>query len=166
MEGAIPAGTNLIGKVSIDQVTADANKVVTTTGSITTATLGAGTAIAGKVGIDQTTDGTTNKVYVGNTANVQLTGSNAATYESLTVADSAIGFTAGTYGTNIYATISCEIAQIRFRVDGTNPTISEGHILNPDDILKLDSLADITAFRAIRTGSISGTLKATFSGVA
>ena len=78
VEGAIPAGTNLIGKVSIDQVTADANKVVTTTGSITTATLGAGTAIAGKVGIDQTTDGTTNKVYVGNTANVQLTGSSLA----------------------------------------------------------------------------------------
>ena len=44
VEGAIPAGTNLIGKV----------------------------------GIDQTTDGTTNKVYVGNTANVQLTGSSLA----------------------------------------------------------------------------------------
>ena len=36
----------------------------------------AGTNLIGKVGIDQTTDGTTNKVYVGNTANVALTGSN------------------------------------------------------------------------------------------
>ena len=97
---------------------------------------------------------------------VQLTGSNAANYESVTVADSAIGLTSGTYGTNVYALITCETAQIRFRIDGTNPTASEGHILNPGDILRLDSNADIAAFKAIRTGSVSGVIKATYSGVA
>ena len=55
-------GGTLIGKVGIDQATANANEVVTKTGSITTATLAAGTALAGKMGIDQTTPGTTNKV--------------------------------------------------------------------------------------------------------
>lgn len=40
---ALVAGTALIGKVSIDQVTANANEVVTKTGSVTTATLAAET---------------------------------------------------------------------------------------------------------------------------
>ena len=34
VEGAIPAGTNLIGKTGIDQVTANANEVVTKAGSV------------------------------------------------------------------------------------------------------------------------------------
>ena len=42
---ALPSGTNLLGKVGIDQSTANANEVV----------LKAGTALAGKVGIDQST---------------------------------------------------------------------------------------------------------------
>lgn len=40
---ALPAGTNLIGKFGIDQVTANANEVVTKTGSVTNATLSAET---------------------------------------------------------------------------------------------------------------------------
>lgn len=55
------AGTALLGKVGIDQVTANANEVVTKTGSITTATLAAGSALAGDVGISgsRTSGGTT-----------------------------------------------------------------------------------------------------------
>lgn len=52
---AVPAGTNIIGKVGIDQ---------TTDGTTNAVHLVAGTAIAGKVGIDQTTDGTTNAVHL------------------------------------------------------------------------------------------------------
>ena len=141
----LAAGTALVGKVGIDQVTANANEVVTKTGSVTTATLAAGTS---------------------NIGNVTVRGSDAAAYESVTVADSAIGFTAGTYGTNTRAIITCETAQIRFRIDGTDPTAAEGHLLNPGDTLELDSLADITAFRAIRTGSVSGVIKVSYSGVA
>ena len=54
----INAGSALIGKVSIDQATANANEVVVK--SIT-----AGSNVIGKVTIDQTTPGTTNKVSVG-----------------------------------------------------------------------------------------------------
>lgn len=49
---ALPAGTNLVGKVSIDQATANANEVVTKAGSVTAATLGAETTkIIGTVNI-------------------------------------------------------------------------------------------------------------------
>ena len=97
---------------------------------------------------------------------VQLTGSNAAVHESLTVDNTVggVGFTG--HAANIYALITCETAQVRFTVNGTAPTTTVGHLLNPGDTLKLDSNEDITAFRAIRTGSVSGVLKATFAGVA
>ena len=60
IRAALPTGTNLIGKVGIDQVTANANEVV----------LKAGAAIAGKVGIDQTTPGTTNGVVEASAATI------------------------------------------------------------------------------------------------
>lgn len=53
----IPAGTNLIGKVGIDQTTPG-----TTNGVQVNAALPAGTNLLGKTGIDQTTPGTTNGV--------------------------------------------------------------------------------------------------------
>jgi hypothetical protein len=62
--GKLAAGTALIGKVSIDQVTANANEVVTKTGSVTTATLAAGTALAGIVSASSETS----TVYNGTTA--------------------------------------------------------------------------------------------------
>jgi len=89
----------------------------------------------------------------------------AIAYESITVAGTAKGFTAGTFGTATHAFITCEDAQLRFRIDGENPTASEGHLLNPGDTLKLDSPADIARFRAIRTSAISAVLKVTFSEV-
>ena len=91
---------------------------------------------------------------------------DASAYESITVADAAIGFTALTYGTATHAYITVETAQIRFRIDGTNPTSSEGHILNVGDALELNSAADLVTFKAIRTGAVSGVIKVTYSGVA
>ncbi len=96
--------------------------------------------------------------------NTKLTGSKAEDYESLTVDDTAGGFAYD--GAAIKAFVTCEDAQVRFRTDGTSPTADEGHLLNQGDILILDSNEDILAFEAIRTGSTSGILKATFSGVA
>lgn len=55
VNGAIPAGTAIIGKVGIDQ---------TTDGTTNAVHLVAGTALAGKFGIDQTTPGTTNAVQL------------------------------------------------------------------------------------------------------
>lgn len=71
---ALPAGTNLVGKVGIDQTTpGTTNKVaIGTDGTVAINTaLPAGTNLLGKTGIDQTTPGTTNAVstaYIGSTA--------------------------------------------------------------------------------------------------
>jgi hypothetical protein len=61
--GAVPAGTNLIGKVGIDQTTPG-----TTNGVQINAALPAGTNLIGKTGIDQTTPGSTNGVSLVPTA--------------------------------------------------------------------------------------------------
>ncbi len=38
-----------------------------------------------------------------------------------------------------YAMITCEAAAVRFWLDGTSPTATVGHILNPNDMLILDN---------------------------
>ena len=83
-------------------------------------------------------------------------------YESVTVAAVAIGLTSGTYDDATRAEITLETAQIRFRVDGSDPTSSEGHIVDADDVIVLNSAAQIAGFKAIRTGGTSGVLKATY----
>lgn len=76
-------GTNLVGKVSIDQVTANANEVVTKTGSVTTATLNAETTKV--IGVVRTADGSGNLLTsTSNALDVNLksgfnTGSGTAT---------------------------------------------------------------------------------------
>jgi hypothetical protein len=87
----------------------------------------------------------------------------ASAYESVTVADSAVGLTAGTYGDATKAEMTLETAQIRVRKDGTNPTSSEGHLVEVGDTIDLNSAADIANFKAIRTGATSGVLKVTYS---
>ena len=90
---------------------------------------------------------------------------DATAYESVTITNSATALTAGTYGAATHAVITAETAPMRFRIDGTAPTASEGHLLNPGDTVTLTSAADIAAFRGIRTGATSGVIKVTYSGV-
>lgn len=96
---------------------------------------------------------------------------SAGSYESLTVAASAVGFTksyrqpeSGDYQTVMAKAVFCslETAQIRFRIDGTSPTSSVGHLLEIGQTLTLNNPGDITNFRAIRTGDTSGVLRVTF----
>ena len=138
VEGAIPAGANAIGSVDVDNFPA----TQTVDGEVT---LGAGTNAIGQVTIPR---------------------KDAAVHESLTVDNTVGGVGFATHAANIYALVTVETAQVRFTVDGTAPTTTIGHLANPGDTIYLDSNADIDAFRAIRTGSVSGVLKATFSGVA
>lgn len=83
-------------------------------------------------------------------------------YESITVSSTAIGIT-GALITAIKANraiITVETDQVRWRIDGTDPTSSEGHLLSAGDVLTLISTHDLNAFRAIRvTGD--ATLKVT-----
>jgi len=86
------------------------------------------------------------------------------TYESITVAGTAIGLTdAIIRPPGEPQQTACEgrleTAQVRYRFDGTNPTASEGVLLEVGDILSLRGTTNLVRFRAIRTGGTSGVLK-------
>lgn len=55
-----------------------------------------------------------------------------------------------------------ETAQIRFRVDGGQPSTTVGTPLEIGQSLELVGFADVERFRAIRTGGTSGTLHCTY----
>lgn len=86
----------------------------------------------------------------------------AVSYESITVADTAVGIGASTL-TLVLVDGVCsgrlETAQVRFRVDGTDPTASEGVLIETGDFVVIRGLGNLTRFKAIRTGGSSGTLK-------
>ena len=79
-------------------------------------------------------------------------------HETLTVADSATSLTSATYSDATRAEMTLETAQIRMWADGTDPTASEGILVEIGDTIVLNSPAQIAGFRAIRAGSTSGTL--------
>ena len=86
------------------------------------------------------------------------------TYESITVAGTAIGITAtitnpaGQPQQN-GCTARLETAQVRYRWDGTDPTASEGMLFEVGDVLTIGNNEDARAIRFIRTGATSGVLK-------
>lgn len=92
-----------------------------------------------------------------------LSGSDAQSYEALTIGSTAVALTPAVYGSAKRALITVETAQIRFRFDGTAPTSAEGHIADPGDIIYLTSNADIAAFRAIRSTSVDAKIRCTYS---
>ena len=47
-------------------------------------------------------------------------------------------------------------AQIRWFADGTAPTATVGHQMNPTDVLTLNHPSELFNFKAIRTGAVSG----------
>lgn len=114
---------------------------------------------------DATTPANKLAVNTDGSVNAQVSGSKAQEYESITIDNTVggVGLTSAKYGTCTKAFITVEIAQIRFTVDGTAPTITVGHLLNPSEILKLDSAEDIAAFKAIRISLTSATIHCTYS---
>ena len=55
--------------------------------------------------------------------------------------------------------ITTEGGQMRYYYDGTAPTSSTGHILNPIiNTLMIEGIKNLEQFRAIRTGTTSGKL--------
>ena len=88
-------------------------------------------------------------------------------YESVTVAASTIGLTAGTYQPSgeqhaREAICTVETNPIRFRVDA-DPTAAEGELLNVGDTVTLEGIEDIRRCKFIRTGGASGTLKVRYA---
>ena len=89
--------------------------------------------------------------------------------ESITVADTSVGFTAANlnlaeslYGRNIKRIVcTIDTAQLRYWEDGTDPTTSAGNIANIGDVITIDG-SDARNFRAIRTGSTSSKIRASY----
>lgn len=86
-------------------------------------------------------------------------------FEKLTVSSVSVGLTSSKYnvtqstdslGNSIgrkiakFATITVEADQIRYRLDGTAPDSTTGHLLNVNDVLMLSSEDDIRNLRMIR----------------
>ena len=70
-------------------------------------------------------------------------------YEDITVSSSSIPLTT-IPATAVRAVITVETDAVRFKTDGNNPSSTVGHLLNINDVLILESAADITAFKVIR----------------
>lgn len=77
-------------------------------------------------------------------ARIQILGANYDAHETLVVGTSAVSFTADTVGKNRdQAFVTVEDAAVRYWPDGTAPTPTEGHALEPGDTLKLDNQAQL-----------------------
>lgn len=85
--------------------------------------------------------------------------------EQITVAASAIGFTASKLNSSPKpkkAIVTVEDAQLRYRMDGTDPTTSLGHLANPMDAIVLEGYSQLQNTKFIRKGSTSATIFVTY----
>lgn len=90
-------------------------------------------------------------------------------FDTITVSASAIGLTASKYTAPPleplkeaqYIIITSETNNIRYRIDGTNPTASVGHLLTAGSTLTLTGFSTIKNFKAIATGA-DATIMATY----
>jgi hypothetical protein len=83
-------------------------------------------------------------------------------YESITVANAAIGFTPAKLANASYAFAQLETAPIRYTSDGTAPTSAVGTLMVAGLGLDVCGPEALKAFRAIRTTGNSGTLTVTY----
>ncbi len=87
----------------------------------------------------------------------------AFAFEKLSVTNSVTSLTASKYGDKVKrAVITVETAQIRYKYNGDDPTTTEGHISQPQDVITIRGTQNIQNFRAIRTGSTSANLHITY----
>jgi hypothetical protein len=93
------------------------------------------------------------------------------TYEVLAVGAPAVGFSISKYNptTGPYAKmyaqavlLSVEDGDLRFRLDGGNPTSTDGHQMNNGDNVILTGTQAIKQFRAAMTGDTNATLRVTY----
>ena len=60
------------------------------------------------------------------------------------------------------AFIMAEGGDMRYRVDGQNPTASTGHLLMDSDFLDLENIYLVRKFRAIKASGLAGKLSVTY----
>jgi hypothetical protein len=84
----------------------------------------------------------------------------AIDFESLTISTGAVSISAGIIDQHPDdALITVEAAAVRFRVDGTAPTATVGHILEVGDVLELRGMGELGNFQAIRKDGADATLR-------
>lgn len=86
----------------------------------------------------------------------------ATAYESITVSDQVRQLTAASVAAANRALVTVENAPLRFRVDGTDPSSSQGHLLNDGDTLTLEDRWNIERFRAIRSSGSDAAIRVTY----
>ena len=85
-------------------------------------------------------------------------------FETITVSSTAIGLTASKYNVSPKPKkvfITAETNLCRYRMDGTDPTGSVGHLLLPTSSLTLEGTEQFENVKFIRTGS-DATLQVTY----
>jgi hypothetical protein len=60
------------------------------------------------------------------------------------------------------ALVSSENGDLRFRIDGGQPGVNDGHYLVSGDTLVLTGTQALQQFQAIRTGDVNATLRVTY----
>lgn len=83
-------------------------------------------------------------------------------FEKVTVADSAVGLTAGKVALADSVTITVETANVRVRMDGVAPDATTGILLEPGDTLEVVTRENLTNLKAIRTGAVSGVMQVSY----
>ena len=82
--------------------------------------------------------------------------------ETLTVTNASVGFTGATIGRNDQALITCEVASVRFWLNGDAPTATVGHILEPGDTLLIQNRGTLHSVRFFRKDGTDATLQVSF----
>ena len=80
----------------------------------------------------------------------------------LSIAASSTGLTVPTATKPRAALVQVLVAPIRFWVDTSTPTASQGHRADVNDQIELASYAEVNNFRAIRETTVSATLEITY----
>ncbi len=85
---------------------------------------------------------------------IQIIGADYDAKETLIVGSTVVGFTPETIGKNRdKALVTVEGAAVRFWTNGSNPTLNEGHALEPGDTLTLGSQPQLQRIRFVGRGA-------------
>ncbi len=97
-------------------------------------------------------------------ANIAPTVEPVATdFEALAITNAvAVALTEAKIANKVKAMITVETAEIRWRIDGTAPTTTVGHMGAKGDIIMLTNATDIGHFKAIATSATAASLSITY----
>ena len=94
-----------------------------------------------------------------------IVSSEGISYEAITVSNAVIGFTTALLNAAPQpkgAVLTLETANIRWRIDGGNPSGAVGHLMATGDSIVLHGAASMYNFKAYRDGGVDGDLRVTY----